>query len=64
MRKISKDGRDAAKGYSLIPVHAWSHNVTGVVAVAKALEATGNFEVLTPTELLAAVAAAGPGAAD
>ena len=41
---------------SLIPVHAWSHNVSDVVAVAAALEATGHFEVVTPTALLRAVA--------
>ena len=41
---------------SLIPVHAWSHNVSDVVAVAAALEATGHFEVVTPTALLKAVA--------
>lgn len=46
--KISRSAT-AADGYSLIPVHAWSHNVTDVVEIAAALEATGHFEVVTPT---------------
>jgi len=54
-RKINTDAT-SADGYSLFPVHAWSHNVTDVVAVAKALEATGSFETVTPSELLKAVA--------
>ena len=37
-------------------VHAWSHNVSDVVTVAKMLEDTGHFEVVTPTALLKAVA--------
>lgn len=31
-RKITKDASHA-DGYSLIPVHAWSHNVTGIVSM-------------------------------
>lgn len=54
-RKINTDPA-SADGYSLFPVHAWSHNVTDVVAVSKALEATGYFETVTPSELLKAVA--------
>ena len=46
----------SADGYSLFPVHAWSHNVSDVVAVAKGLEGTGYFEVVTPSALLKAVA--------
>jgi hypothetical protein len=36
-------------------VHAWSHNVTDVVEVATKLEATGDFEVITPSELMAQI---------
>lgn len=54
-RKIDTDAT-SADGYSLFPVHAWSHNVTDVVTVSKALEATGYFETVTPSELLKAVA--------
>ena len=54
-RKINTDP-SSANGYSLFPVHAWSHNVTDVVRVSKALEATGYFETVTPSELLRAVA--------
>jgi len=52
--KISRSST-SANGYSLIPVHAWSHNVTDVRAVAEALEATGFFEIVTPSTLLANV---------
>lgn len=48
--------QDSSDGYSLIPVHAWSHNVTDVVQLAGLLEASGNFEIISPTELLRAVA--------
>ena len=54
-RKINRDA-NSANGYSLVPVHAWSHNVSDVVEVARALEETGDFEVVTPSALLAAVA--------
>lgn len=54
-RKINTSP-SSADGYSLFPVHAWSHNVSDVVAVAKELEASGHFEVVTPSALLAAVA--------
>jgi hypothetical protein len=37
-------------------VHAWSHNVSDVVEVVRALEETGKFEVMTPSALLATVA--------
>jgi hypothetical protein len=39
---------DAAEGYSLVPVHVWSNNVTDVVTVAEALAAAGGFQVVTP----------------
>ena len=54
-----KIGLDPTKkdGYSLISVHAWSHNVSDVLEVATALEATGKFEVVTPSDLMAGVIA-------
>eukprot|EP01044_Picomonas_judraskeda_P012838 COSAG03_NODE_1880_length_3396_cov_33.248408_5_plen_145_part_00 len=54
-QKINTDAT-SADGYSLFPVHAWSHNVTDVVTVSERLEATGFFETVTPSELLQAVA--------
>ena len=53
-RKIGIDPTQK-NGYSLISVHAWSHNVTDVLQVATALEATGKFEVVTPSTLMASV---------
>ncbi len=47
----------APNGYSLIPVHAWSHNVSDVVQAANMLTATGDFAIITPSALLAAVRA-------
>ena len=38
--------------YSLIPVHAWSHNTSSVRHVAEALEALGGFDVVSPSELV------------
>eukprot|EP01050_Picozoa_sp_SAG11_P027683 SAG11_NODE_7110_length_1192_cov_1.130833_1_plen_84_part_00 len=55
-RKISTEAA-RADGYSLFPVHAWSHNVSDVVTAVKLLEATGDFKALTPTKLLEAIAA-------
>ena len=52
--KITTDP-SLADGYSLIPVHAWSHNVSDVVEGATKLAATGDFEIVTPSELMAAV---------
>jgi hypothetical protein len=52
---ISTDAADA-DGYSLVPVHAWSHNVSDVVKAARMLEALGDFEIVTPTQLLRGVA--------
>mmetsp|Transcript_19783 Transcript_19783/g.41301 ORF Transcript_19783/g.41301 Transcript_19783/m.41301 type:complete len:536 (+) Transcript_19783:40-1647(+) len=39
-------------GYSVIPVHAWSHNVTDVVRAAAMLEEDGRFDVVLPSELV------------
>lgn len=49
----------SADGYSLIVVHAWSHNVTDARAVAEltAALAPGGVDFVTPTELAARVAA-------
>jgi len=44
-------------GYSLIPVHVWTNNVTDVRTVADALAAAGGFAVLPPDEFVAAIAA-------
>ena len=52
--------------YSLIPLHAWSHNVTDVRWIAAELErrAPGAFAVVTPDVLVARVVAnLGPAAA-
>lgn len=46
---------DRSDGYSLIPVHAWSHNVSDVRAVAEALTESGHFEIVTPTQLLSMI---------
>ena len=47
---------DMAEGYSVVPVHVWSHNYSDVVAVATALEAAG-VDVVLPSELLRRVEA-------
>lgn len=49
----------SAAGYSLIPVHAWSHNVTDVRTIRDALDAAapGQFEVVTPDEFVARILA-------
>merc|ERR1711871_1214465 len=44
-------------GYSLFPVHAWSHTYADVVEAARLLQATNDFEVITPSQLLADVVA-------
>ena len=38
--------------YSLIPVHAWSHNVSTVRQVAEALERRGGFDVVSPARFV------------
>jgi len=40
------------QGYSLVPVHVWSNNVTDVVTVAEALKAAGGFQIATPSEFV------------
>ena len=47
--------RSSSYGYSVIPVHAWSHNVSDVKAAADLLRADGRFDIVKPTELLARV---------
>ena len=42
-------------GYSVIPVHAWSHNVTDIVRAAEMLEEDGRFDVVLPSELIARI---------
>jgi hypothetical protein len=42
----------SSDGYSLIPVHAWSHSVSDVLAVAQLLEQDGRFDVVLPDELV------------
>lgn len=51
-RQIINTNESDVNGYSLVPVNVWSHSVDDVVKVAKDLEQTGNFEVITPTALL------------
>eukprot|EP01062_Namystynia_karyoxenos_P071092 TRINITY_DN664_c0_g2_i1.p1 TRINITY_DN664_c0_g2~~TRINITY_DN664_c0_g2_i1.p1 ORF type:complete len:634 (+),score=135.48 TRINITY_DN664_c0_g2_i1:78-1904(+) len=38
----------SASGYSLIPVHAWSHTFADVVSAVRKLEARGGVRVVTP----------------
>ena len=47
----------SADGYSLIALHAWSHNVSDALAVATALaaRAPGAVDIVTPAELVARV---------
>jgi len=49
------DDATSMDGYSIIPVHAWSHNVTDVVRAVKILEDDGRFDVVLPSELVARV---------
>ena len=55
---LPRDG-SSADGYSLIPLHAWSHSVGDALLVKQALEAAapGAVEVVTPSELVARVVA-------
>ena len=48
--------KSMAEAYSVVPVHAWSHNLTDVMRVVAALEEAGGFEVVLPSELLIRVA--------
>jgi len=43
-------------GYSLIPVHAWSHTLSDVLEAAALLEKDGRFDVVMPGELVRRVA--------
>ena len=45
----------SSSGYSVIPVHAWSHNVSDIKAAAALLSKDGRFDVVLPEELLARV---------
>eukprot|EP00419_Tripos_fusus_P004085 CAMPEP_0172673566 /NCGR_PEP_ID=MMETSP1074-20121228/12220_1 /TAXON_ID=2916 /ORGANISM="Ceratium fusus, Strain PA161109" /LENGTH=597 /DNA_ID=CAMNT_0013490881 /DNA_START=69 /DNA_END=1862 /DNA_ORIENTATION=+ len=51
LKKQAKDVSSAA-GYSLVIVHAWSHNYTDAVTIAEALAAEGGFDVVLPSELV------------
>lgn len=51
LASLPKDQTDA-NGYSLIPVHAWTHPLADVAAAAKLLQEAGGFDVVTPTELV------------
>jgi len=42
----------SSDGYSLIPVHAWSHGVDDVRDVAEALRDDGRFDVVSPEEFV------------
>mmetsp|Transcript_14856 Transcript_14856/g.30347 ORF Transcript_14856/g.30347 Transcript_14856/m.30347 type:complete len:281 (+) Transcript_14856:269-1111(+) len=50
------DDVTSSDGYTLIPVHAWSHSVEDIVSAVKQLEADGRFDVVLPDELVARVA--------
>ena len=39
-------------GYSIIPVHVWSHSYADVLTIATALEASGGVDVVLPSELI------------
>ena len=43
---------NVADGYSVVPVHAWSHDYADIVQVANALRASGGVDVVLPSELL------------
>ena len=49
--------------YSIIPVNAWSHNYSDVVATSRLLEAAGGFKVVSP-ELLVQLLAANTNASE
>eukprot|EP00750_Incisomonas_marina_P031626 INCI8257.2.p1 GENE.INCI8257.2~~INCI8257.2.p1 ORF type:complete len:182 (+),score=18.53 INCI8257.2:2-547(+) len=57
LEALSPASASSIDSYSLIVAHAWSHNYSDVVAVATALEATGRFDIVLPSELLRRVAA-------
>ena len=39
-------------GYSIIPVHVWSHSYADVLSIATALEASSGVDVVLPSELI------------
>eukprot|EP00927_Polykrikos_kofoidii_P078695 TRINITY_DN75507_c0_g1_i1.p1 TRINITY_DN75507_c0_g1~~TRINITY_DN75507_c0_g1_i1.p1 ORF type:complete len:553 (+),score=89.31 TRINITY_DN75507_c0_g1_i1:58-1716(+) len=51
LKKMPKDPTSSA-GYSLIPVHAWTHSYSDVVEVVNKLKAAGGFDVVLPSELV------------
>jgi len=51
LKSLPKDPSQT-NGYSLIPVHAWSHNYSDVMAAVKGLWQAGGFDVVLPSELL------------
>jgi hypothetical protein len=57
--KLLQQAPDPASsaGYSLIPVHVWTNNVTEVAWVAGQLAAHGGFDVVTPGEFAARITA-------
>jgi hypothetical protein len=57
--RLSSTDATSADGYSLIPLHAWSHTVSDARAVMVGVQALapGRFEFVAPDELVARVAA-------
>ena len=51
IKAMPKDPKSSL-GYSVIPVHAWSHSYDDIVTVVSALQAAGGFDVVLPSELL------------
>ena len=48
---LPKDPTDP-NSYSVVPVHAWTHNYSSVVRVVRALQARGGFDIVSPEELV------------
>ena len=48
---LPKDPTDP-NAYSLVPVHAWSHNYSSVLHAARLLQERGGFDVVSPEELV------------
>ena len=46
----------SADGYSVVPLHAWSHSYSDLVQAAGALRAAGGIDIVLPSELLQRVA--------
>ena len=51
LSSLPKDATDP-NSYSLIPVNAWSHNVSSVLHTARLLEAAGGFDIVLPHVLV------------